>query len=232
MSAIFVAVVCGGPGGHSQRQVAVDDERFVHWREGEGAGGIADPIPGGAAVLVVDPFHRTVLVEDGEAYEHDPRAQRWWRRYREDDVKRGKDGPAYIAAGSSCDSIWVQTPDGQLHLWDVNSRRPIGPPAPSRVLAFDVPHLTVILEGGERLVLVSGRWLGMTGLLGGDKVKCRALRGCAVAVEMNADGKPTKVVDVAPGDLVELGEREARKLIARGVLEPAPDADVAPPGGR
>lgn len=211
---------CGGAPDHLHRFWAVDPERCLVWSGAGGPGRFEEPIPGQASVAVADPWRRAVLLGDGEAYQWDRSARRWFARFKEGDVRR-TNGPAVIAAGSACDGLWLVTADRRVWRWSaMEGRQPVVSlplPGTSRPLAVDLSGLTVVFDDGQRLTLVGGRWVAMPGLLEdlSGAVRCRVLSGICLRAG----------VDILPGQVLDLPEADARRLIARGVVVPAPDAE-------
>jgi hypothetical protein len=225
---LAVGVACDGSPAHVLRHYVVDAERRLRWREATRDAPLPDalrhaltfPIPGMAPVLLVDTDRLVALLADGAAWRLDTRgAPRWRPLTAECDMAHRSNPPAFIAGGSACGGFWVATPDRRLWSWRAGSRAPIGEtpvPGDARILGLDVQNATAVLETGERFGWIGGRWARLASLLEGGTgaLRVRCIQGIAL-------GPPHG--DMLPGQILDLPEVEARRLLARGVVEPAPE---------
>lgn len=216
---VAAGAACSGAPDHLHRFWAVDPDRCLVWN-GAGGSGRFEDIPGRASVVAADPWRRLVVLDDGGAHQFDRSARRWFTR-EEGDVKR-TNGPVLLAAGNACSGIWcVTAADRRLWRWSATDGRQsvasLPLPGTSRPLAVDLNRVAVVFDDGGRLALVGGRWMAMPNLLQdlSGMVRVRALHGFCFKTGQ----------DVAPGEVLDMSETDARRLTLRGAVTPAPDAE-------
>lgn len=231
---LAAGIACGGPIAHDQRHWLVDAERRLHVRDvspdshlpAAVAFGLRLPIPGNAAPVACDPFRLLVLLDNADAFRLDSQHKPIWRpltRFQQEMNMTEDNGPMLVAAGTICGGgFWCATADRRLWAWHGGARTALAPdpvPGEQRIIALDTARgLTVLLETGERLAWLNGGWGRLPGLLdSAGIVRCECVRGISLG-----GGK-----DIASGDVIDLPEGEARRLLASGHVALVPlDADA------
>lgn len=214
---VMGGVSCSGPGEHSARFWLLTPERQIVYRDiGGVVTTIEQPIPGEAALLAADAIRLVVLLDDGGGLRFDRQGNMWRTLTAEGDVMR-KDmhGPRFVAGGSGCDgAMWLCDRERRIFSWTpAAGRNQIGDepvPGSAAILACDLSHRTVLCVDGSRFQVLDGRWVAMPGLMDASgKLKLRALSGVCVG-----EGR-----DIAAGEIMEVGEGEARAWLRGGRFE-------------
>lgn len=199
-----------------RRQWAETRPRTLAWREARKPVEALDaPLPGTAPLLAFDAWDETALLADGSTWTWDGAA--WCRGDNawEDGVKDAK----LVAAGAisgqpgafwlvgSDRRVWTYSPTaGRVNL----AKGPV--PGTGRILALDAGQRVVILEDGIRYETAGGEWHRIGGVADADGTfTVRARMAFTLA-----GGRSTAV-----GEELTLPEKEARRLIAGGLVEPA-----------
>lgn len=210
---IAAGISCSGPPEHHRARWQLRPDRVLEVAGNDGSATVLAPPPGEAALVAFDAHRLHGLLSNGEAWRWDSTNAicRDMDGVKTEDAMAKKGGPALIAGGSGCGGVlWVADGERRLWSWSPAGRAPIGGPVPgdAAILAVDPAERTVVLADGSRLNLIGSQWvpMGTDGTL-----RCRVLDGFCLG---GVHG------DVVPGQLLELGEREARPLIASGRLEP------------
>jgi hypothetical protein len=232
MSALIaIGRTCAGAPEHAIRHWVVDSERRLHFRN-TGAGSIRPelsfaltlPIPGVAPPITCDAARLIVLLNDGSGWRLDVRRHQWTPLTKECYMAQSKSSsPAIVAAGSSCGYLWVVDRDRRAWTWSPTGRGAVGEarvPGEARVAAVDVALKTVLLEDGERYAWLASGWTRLQSLLG--PAEAATMR--VVVVSGFCAGPPHG--DVYPGQVIELPEAEARRLMAVGRAGPVPLDDA------
>jgi hypothetical protein len=182
------------------------------------------PVPGApAGIATFDGWRCVALLDDGSAYRFDPGvsavgiAPAAWRSAapaanREELMKRTDDGPAIIAAGSGCGSLWFATRERKLFLWTPAGRvglSELAVPGTARIVGVDVGSKTVLLEDGGRLMLRGSRWHAIGSVSDASGLRVRARSGIVLNDHTLFEEGTVRV----------LPEAEAMALIGKGLAE-------------